>query len=325
MFDLRPLYAFDSSEGQIPEGFASVYGPANSHANCVPASFTAALALAGFGDIDPQRLTNEIYGPNYRGGFGNFSKTIAWIKANVPSAPAFSDAPFDFNVAEAAGQNGQLIVVAGWIDAASVTFVSESMAAGFSHASLLVAHLADDEFVIWNTWTGQMQTYDRAVLAESLYEMSIAAGLHGASQGEIDMAVADDILRAVTVMPPKPARFAGQTDAQLKATITDVSGWPQIKAVYAGAGEYEYLQAVAHPELQPSVGTAIARLLSGGIDSGALAASLVAALKPILAPAGGLTAAQAVQLTQIVTDAHVAAGVVPDLAAIAHHIGVGTP
>ena len=91
MFDLRPLYAFDSSEGQIPEGFASVYGPANSHANCVPASFTAALALAGFGDIDPQRLTNEIYGPNYRGGFGNFSKTIAWIKANVPSAPAFSD------------------------------------------------------------------------------------------------------------------------------------------------------------------------------------------------------------------------------------------
>src|ERR1700694_3513084 len=141
MFDLRARYAFDSSEGQIPEGSVSVYGPANSHANCVPASFTAALNLAGFGDIDPQRITNEVYGPNFRGGFGTFTSAIAWIKANVPNSPSFSDGPFDFAVAEAAGQAGQLIVIVCWIDAPRGTFVAERMAAGFSHASLLVAHL----------------------------------------------------------------------------------------------------------------------------------------------------------------------------------------
>jgi hypothetical protein len=45
-WDLRSKYAFDATEGQIPEGAVSAYGPANSHANCVPASFTAALGLA---------------------------------------------------------------------------------------------------------------------------------------------------------------------------------------------------------------------------------------------------------------------------------------
>lgn len=180
MFDLRNLYALDASEGQIPEGAVSVYGPANSHANCVPASFTAALDLIGLGDIDPQLVTNEIYGPAYRGGFGDFTKMIAWIKAHVPSAPGFSDGPFDFNAAEAAGIAGQLVIVAGWINAASVTFTSIGQANGFSHASLLVAHLPGEKFVIWNTWTGQMQTYDRAVLAASLYEMSIMTpALHG--------------------------------------------------------------------------------------------------------------------------------------------------
>jgi len=194
-FDLRARYAFDSSEGQIPEGQDSVYGPANSHANCVPASFTAALALAGYEDIDPQRITNEVYGPNYRGGFGNFERTIAWICANVPNPPRFSEGGFDFAAAEAAGQAAQLIIVAGWIDAPSVTFVAESKAAGFSHASLMVAHLAGEKFVIWNTWTGQLQTYDRSVLAVSLYEMSIiSGGQHGPLLGgDIDMATGDEI------------------------------------------------------------------------------------------------------------------------------------
>jgi hypothetical protein len=170
-WDLRPRYAFDATEGQIPEGQVSVYGPANSHANCVPASFAAALELAGFPDIDPQRITNEVFGPGYRGGFGNFSRAIAWIKANVASAPSFTDGPFDFATADAAGAAGKLVIVAGWIDPASVTFTPAG--SGFSHASLLAAHLANDTFVIWNTWTGQLQTYNRATLAASLYEMAV--------------------------------------------------------------------------------------------------------------------------------------------------------
>lgn len=184
MFDLRPLYNFDASEGQIPEGFASVYGPANSHANCVPASFTAVLDLLGLGDIDPQRVTNEIYGPNYLGGFGNFTRMIQWIRSNVPGAPTFSDTVFDFAAAEAAGQAGKLVVVAGWIDAASVTFTARALANGFSHASIIAAHGLGGKWVIWNTWTGQMQTYDQAVLAASFYEMSIAAtGLFSTGSG----------------------------------------------------------------------------------------------------------------------------------------------
>lgn len=185
MFDLRSRYAFDASEGQIPEGAVSGYGHANEKANCVPASFTAALLLAGFPDIDPEQVTVDIYGLNYRGGFGNFTRTIDWIRAMVPNAPTFSDGPFDFNAAEAAGQAGQLIIVAGWIIPSSVTFAAQSVSGGFSHASLLVAHLPGDKYVIWNTWFGQMQTYDRAVLAASLYEMSIASGLHGGGSGSL--------------------------------------------------------------------------------------------------------------------------------------------
>lgn len=188
MFDLRPIYPFDSTEGQIPEGNVSVYGPANSHANCVPASFTAALAMAGFGDIDPQRVTNEIYGPNYRGGFGDFTRMIAWIRANVPNAPACSDGGFDLNAVEAAGQAGKLIIGAGWINPASVTFTSPSQANGFSHASIFAAHLAGEKYVIWNTWTGQFQTYDRAVVVASFYELSVMeTARFGALTGELDM------------------------------------------------------------------------------------------------------------------------------------------
>lgn len=188
MFDLRPLYPFDSTEGQIPEGNVSVYGPANSHANCVPASFTAALALAGYPDVDPQLVTNEIYGPNYRGGFGDFTRMIAWVRSHVANAPACSDGGFDFNVAEAAGQAGKLIVVAGWIVPSSVTFAAQSVSGGFSHASILAAHLAGDKYVIWNTWFGQFQTYDKAVLAASLYEMSVMeTARFGALTGELEM------------------------------------------------------------------------------------------------------------------------------------------
>lgn len=188
-WDLRNLYNFDAAEGQIPEGFASVYGIANSHANCVPASFTAALSFVGFPDLDPQEVTNAIYGPNYRGGFGTFARIIAWLHApgNFPNAPAFTDGGFDFAAADAAGANGQIVIVAGWIDAPSVRFVAQSQATpGFSHASLLVAHTTTDKWIIWNTWTGQLQTYDRAVLAASLYEMSIMApGAHGGGTGSL--------------------------------------------------------------------------------------------------------------------------------------------
>ncbi len=182
-WDLRSQYRFDATEGQIPEGQISVYGPANSHANCIPASFTAALNLAGGPDIDPQRMTNEVFGPAYRGGTGKFTWAIEWIKANVPSAPAISDGAFDFAAADAAGAAGQLIVIAGWIDAASVTFVPGPTT--FSHASLLVAHLANDQFVIWNTWTGQLQTYSRSTLAASLYEMAIFSGLFSGGSGSL--------------------------------------------------------------------------------------------------------------------------------------------
>lgn len=201
MFDLRNRYAFDATEGQIPEGAVSGYGHANEKANCVPASFTAALILAGLPDIDPQRVTYEIYGANYRGGFGDFSRTIAWIRANVPGAPSFTDGPFDFNAAEAAGQAGKVIIVAGWINPDSVTFTSPSQARGFSHASLLAAHLSGDKYVIWNTWTGQLQTYDRAVLAASLYEMSVMSGLYSSGGGSLS------------------GGFGTMTDAQIQANF----------------------------------------------------------------------------------------------------------
>jgi hypothetical protein len=172
-FDLRSTYTFDATESQIAEGEVSPYGTANSHANCVPASFTAALEMAGYPDIDPQRITNEVFGPNYLGGFGDFSKAIGWISANVPNAPRLSDGPFDFDVAEAAGEAGKLVIIAGWIDAPSVTYVAIGGAHGFSHASLLAAHLPNDTFVIWNIWTGTFQTYSRPVIAASLYEMAV--------------------------------------------------------------------------------------------------------------------------------------------------------
>jgi hypothetical protein len=170
-FDLRSKYAFDASEAQMPEGRVSPYGMANATANCVPASFTAALDLAGFGDIDPQRVTNELYGPNYRGGYGNFDRMLGWIAQNIPSAPSWTHSGFDFAAAEEAGRLGRLIIVAGRIDPASVTFVPYDT--GWTHASLLIAHNPDDSFVIWNTWSGQIQTYSRAVLAASFYEMAI--------------------------------------------------------------------------------------------------------------------------------------------------------
>ena len=174
-WDLRSRYVFDASESQIAEGRASPYGFSNASANCIPASFTAALDLAGYGDIDPQRVTNELYGPDYRGGYGTFDRMLQWIAANVPSAPSWTHTmSFDFAVADRAGEAGQLIVIAGWIDPASVTFIGGP--ASWSHASLLVAHQADDSFVIWNTWTGQFQTYSRQLLAASLYEMAIMTG-----------------------------------------------------------------------------------------------------------------------------------------------------
>lgn len=228
-WDLRAHYAFDATEGQIPEGQVSTYGPANSHANCVPASFTAALGLVGLPDIDPQRITNEVFGPNYRGGFGDFSRAIAWIKANVAGAPRFTDDPFDFAVADAAGAAGKLVIIAGWINPASVTFTPPG--SGFSHASLLVAHLANDTFVIWNTWTGQLQTYSRATLAASLYEMAVV------TQGDEMSARSDELILALTSQfvdireTPGPPPLATELtaiktgqDASTKAIVAAING-----------------------------------------------------------------------------------------------------
>lgn len=175
-WDLRSKYTFDASESQIAEGNVSPYGHGNDHANCVPASFTAALDFAGYGDIDPQQVTHELYGDAFRDGYGTFDRMLQWIAERVPAAPAWTHTmSFDFAAADRAGQAGQLIVVAGWVDPNSVTFIPGP--ASWSHASLLVAHQPDDSFVIWNTWTGQLQTYSRAVLAASLYEMAIMAAL----------------------------------------------------------------------------------------------------------------------------------------------------
>lgn len=243
-FDLRSRYAFNSTEGQIPEGSASVYGVANSHANCVPASFTAALNLLGLGDIDPQLVTNELYGPNFRGGFGNFAAMIGWIRSHVSSAPAISDGPFDFAAAEAAGQAGKLIVVAGWIRASTVTFVPESQALGFSHASLLAAHLPDDTFVIWNTWTGQMQSYSRAVIGAAMYEMAVltpanfsggSASLQGDSldpNNPNDKAVIDGVRLLVEELgvPYVPGGEAAQTQSKLDGILAAVQKLPGTSA-----------------------------------------------------------------------------------------------
>lgn len=318
MFDLRPLYAFDASEGQIPEGAVSVYGPANSHANCVPASFTAALDLLGLGDIDPQRVTNEIYGPNYRGGFGNFQRMIAWVATNVPGAPSFTDEPFNFDRAEAAGQNGQLIIVAGWIVPSSVTFAAQSVSGGFSHASLLVAHLAGDKYVIWNTWFGQMQTYDRAVLAASLYEMSITAGAHGGGAGSLS------------------GGFGTLTDIEIQARFVAV-----LEALTGLRASTDAIDgAMFYPESDPKWGTYSA-LLNRRLEAAAvkaaggsltakqeqnlqeahdavqqLVASRVADQTAMLAAINALKGSQA-----IASDPALLAAV----QAISKHVGVGTP
>jgi hypothetical protein len=176
-FDLRGRYAFDSSESQLAEGSVSSYGEANSHSNCVPSSFCAALvALGGYPDIDPEQITAEVFGAAYRGGYVSFKPAIDWLAAHVAKVPAMTDEPFDFGKAEAAGQAGNLIVVAGWIVGSTVKFCDEATAratGGFSHASLLVAHNPDDSFLIFNIWRGTFETYSRAVMAASLYEMSI--------------------------------------------------------------------------------------------------------------------------------------------------------
>jgi hypothetical protein len=191
-FDLRSKFAFDSTESQIAEGGF------NSHANCVPASFTAALQLGGFPDIDPQLITDQVYGPNYRGGYGTFEKCLDWIAANVPNAPTWTHTGFNFDAAEQAGQAGELIVIAGWIDAPSVTFVAVGNARGFSHASLLVAHQADDTFVIWNVWFGTFQTYNRDVIAASLYEMAVMQSTGGDLMAQLSDAQVAQLLKEST-------------------------------------------------------------------------------------------------------------------------------
>lgn len=172
-WDLRQKYAFDPTESQIAEGNVSPYGQQNSHANCVPASFTAALLLAGYPDVDPQQIINDEYGPNWRGGT-DFGLSIDWIKTHIANPPKYAwTRSFDFDVADAAGSAGNIPIIAGWIDAPSVTFQAEGGPGGFSHASILAAHNADDTFVIWNVWLGTFQTYSRDVIAASLYEMAV--------------------------------------------------------------------------------------------------------------------------------------------------------
>src|SRR5258708_39646170 len=124
-WDLRTRYNFDATEAQIPEGQVSVYGFANAPANCVPASFTAALDLAGYPDIDPQQITDDLYGANYRGGYGTFDKCLGWIAAHVPNAPTWTHTfqPIDFAAIDRAGTAGQLIVFAGFIHPLNATFI----------------------------------------------------------------------------------------------------------------------------------------------------------------------------------------------------------
>src|SRR4029077_1312611 len=97
-----------------------------------------------------------------------------------------TDGPFDFDLAELAGQQGSIPIIAGWIDAPSVTFNAVGEKTGWSHASILAAHVDPDDFVIFNIWQGTFQTYSRQVITDSLYEMSVmvpAASKATASQG----------------------------------------------------------------------------------------------------------------------------------------------
>jgi hypothetical protein len=262
-WDLRSRYSFDASEGQIPEGRASSYGYANAAANCVPASITAALDLAGFGDIDPQQITNDVYGANYRGGYGTFDKALDWTYAHVPGAPRWTHGPFDFGKAEQAGQSGQLIVIAGWIDAPTVTFIPGPQA--WSHASLLIAHQADDSFVIWNTWQGAIQTYSRATLAASLYEMAImeANNLQSALQAFIE------IIELTGELPPSGGGEQWLTDIinqrnpdEVGSQIGELLKRPNVKAYLAR-------QAWLRNNLDIDPATGAAFLKPGAVPAGA--------------------------------------------------------
>jgi hypothetical protein len=217
VLNVEPTYRRDEVFcAVVPEERAFVLADNVITGNCVPSSFTAALAMAGYPDIDPQQITDDVYGPNYRGGYGNFEKALTWIAANVPNAPSWNHGAFDFDVAEAAGEAAKLIVIAGWIDAPSVSFVGVGGAHGFSHASLLAAHLDDDTFVIWNVWLGKFQTYSRDVMAASLYEMAV---METTSGGDFMSALTDqqqtDMANGIAFLV---ARLGG--DPQVNASLT---------------------------------------------------------------------------------------------------------
>jgi hypothetical protein len=166
VFDLRTRYKFDAFENQQDEGGANWAG------NCVPASFTAAILLKGFPDIAPQTVMDAIYGPNYRGGADNWA-IVKWLENNVTGTYIDSNYQFDWNRVAAAGQAGYPMVISGRVDA-ETRFAAYGP---FLHASLLVAHLSDGTYVVWNVGFnsngGQWQTYTQAELTSSLFSLAI--------------------------------------------------------------------------------------------------------------------------------------------------------
>lgn len=102
-------------------------------------------------------------------------------------------------------------------------------------------------------------------------------GLFNSSQGELDMASADQILAAVTMpLPPVPARLAAYTAAQLDQVILN-STWDGIASVY-GTDSRDWLYLRAHPI---GIGQAIANLKVNGqpatVDLSAIIAAETAA------------------------------------------------
>lgn len=170
-FNSGDHFTVDPSESQIAEGLDSVYGQANSHFNCVPATATQMIMAAGGPDIDPQLVENMVYGASHRGG-SEWSPIIAFLESAVPGFKFNYYPYFNFDIAEQAGDAGLLVGISGWCDNGPFyNPVGEKN--GLSHASILWAHNPDDSFVIWNIWRGKFETYSRALLAASLYEMAV--------------------------------------------------------------------------------------------------------------------------------------------------------
>ena len=101
----------------------------------------------------------------------------------------------------------------------------------------------------------------------------------GSLEGELDMATADQILAAVTIMPARPASVVGHTDADL-TNIANTSTWAAINAQFGADGE-AYIYALVHPESRQSIAQAIQVLAKANptpVDLGTLQGD-VAAIK----------------------------------------------